>query len=35
MTATSLVPQEAAKVGIGYDELCEKIVEDALLRNQE
>ena len=35
MTATSLVPQEAAKVGIGYDELCETIVEDALLRNQE
>lgn len=30
MTNTSLVPQEAAAVGIGYEELCEKIVEDAL-----
>lgn len=25
MTPTSLMPQEAAAVGIGYDELCEKI----------
>ena len=25
MTPTSLLPQEAAAVGIGYDELCEKI----------
>lgn len=28
MTATSLVPQEAAEVGIGYEELCEIIVQD-------
>jgi len=26
MTPTSLLPQEAAAAGIGYDELCEKIV---------
>ncbi|MCR4650975.1 MAG: D-alanine--D-alanine ligase [Lachnospiraceae bacterium] len=30
MTPTSLVPQEAAAIGIGFDELCEKIVETAL-----
>jgi D-alanine-D-alanine ligase len=30
MTQTSLVPQEAAKVGISYEDLCEKIVEDGL-----
>ena len=30
MTNTSLVPQEAAAVGINYEELCEKIVEDGL-----
>ncbi len=30
MTQTSLVPQEAAAVGISYEELCEKIVEDGL-----
>ena len=30
MTNTSLVPQEAAAVGIGYEELCEMIVEDGL-----
>lgn len=30
MTKTSLVPQEAAAVGIGYEDLCEMIVEDAL-----
>jgi D-alanine-D-alanine ligase len=30
MTDTSLVPQEAAAVGIGYEELCQRIVEDAL-----
>ena len=29
MTPTSLVPQEAAAVGISYGELCEIIVEDA------
>ncbi len=30
MTPTSLVPQEAAAVGISYGELCEMIVQDAL-----
>lgn len=30
MTPTSLVPQEAAAVGIDYEELCEKIVEESL-----
>ena len=30
MTPTSLLPQEAAAVGIGFDELCQKIVDMAL-----
>ncbi|MBE7004091.1 MAG: D-alanine--D-alanine ligase [Ruminococcaceae bacterium] len=30
MTPTSLVPQEAAAVGMSYEELCEKIVEESL-----
>ena len=30
MTPTSLVPQEAAQVGLDYGELCEKIVELSL-----
>ena len=30
MTPTSLVPQEAAAVGISYGELCERIVESSL-----
>ncbi len=30
MTPTSLLPQEAAAVGISFDELCEKIVEMSL-----
>ncbi|MBQ8005601.1 MAG: D-alanine--D-alanine ligase [Clostridia bacterium] len=30
MTPTSLLPQEAAAVGIGYEELCDKIVNIAL-----
>lgn len=30
MTPTSLVPQEAAAVGISYEELCERIVEESL-----
>ena len=30
MTPTSLLPQEAAAVGIGYDELCEKLAMMAL-----
>jgi D-alanine-D-alanine ligase len=32
MTPTSLVPQEAAAVGISYGELCEIIIQDALKR---
>ena len=32
MTPTSLVPQEAAAVGISYEELCETIVRDGLDR---
>jgi D-alanine-D-alanine ligase len=32
MTPTSLVPQEAAAVGIEYDELCELIVKGADIR---
>ena len=32
MTPTSLVPQEAAAVGISYEDLCEIIVNDALDR---
>ena len=30
MTPTSLLPQEAAAVGIGYGELCERIIEASL-----
>ena len=30
MTPTSLLPQEAAAVGISYPDLCEKIVELSL-----
>ena len=30
MTPTSLMPQEAAAVGIDYDQLCQTIVDDAL-----
>ena len=29
MTPTSLIPQEAAAAGIGYDELCQKIIDMA------
>ena len=29
MTPISLFPQEAAAVGISFEELCEKILEDA------
>jgi len=32
MTPTSLVPQEAAAVGISYEDLCEIIIKDALQR---
>ncbi|MDE7389662.1 MAG: D-alanine--D-alanine ligase [Lachnospiraceae bacterium] len=30
MTGSSLIPQEAAAVGIGYEELCDKIIEVSL-----
>ncbi len=30
MTSASLIPQEAAAVGIGYEELCDKIIEVSL-----
>lgn len=30
MTPTSLVPQEAAAIGMSYEDLCEYVVEDAL-----
>lgn len=30
MTPTSLVPQEAAAMGLSYEELCERIVEESL-----
>ena len=30
MTPTSLLPQEAAAIGIGYDELCERLILTAL-----
>ena len=30
MTATSLLPQEAAAVGIGFEELCQRILEHAM-----
>jgi D-alanine-D-alanine ligase len=32
MTPTSLLPQEAAAIGIGFDELCEKIVNISLAK---
>ena len=30
MTPTSLMPQEAAAVGVGYEELCQKLIDLAL-----
>ena len=30
MTPTSLVPQEAAAIGISFEQLCEKILQTAL-----
>ena len=30
MTPTSLVPQEAATVGIDYDSLCQRIIDESL-----
>ena len=35
MTPTSLVPQEAAATGIGYGELCERIVTSSLRARKE
>lgn len=35
MTPTSLLPQEAMVIGISYEQLCEKIIELSLLKNQE
>ena len=34
MTDTSLVPQEAAAVGMDYAELCEKIIEISMEKYQ-
>jgi len=34
MTPTSLLPQEAAAVGIGYGELCERIIEASIAARQ-
>ena len=34
MTPTSLLPQEAAAVGIGYGELCERIIKVSLAARQ-
>lgn len=33
MTPTSLLPQEAQAIGIGYEDLCEKIIEIALKKD--
>ena len=30
MTPTSLLPQEAQAVGVGFEELCEKLIEISL-----
>ena len=30
MTSASLIPQEAKAIGVGYEELCEKIIEVSL-----
>ncbi len=35
MTPTSLIPQEAAAVGISYDQLCEKLIELSLKKYEE
>lgn len=34
MTPTSLIPQEAAAAGIGYEDLCEKVIEISLQKYQ-
>ncbi|RYG25289.1 D-alanine--D-alanine ligase, partial [bacterium] len=33
MTATSLLPNSAAAAGIPFDDLCERLVEEAMKRN--
>ena len=35
MTPTSLLPQEAAAVGISFEDLCEKLIEVSLARYRE
>ena len=35
MTATSLLPQEAAAVGISYPELCEYLIEVSMKKYEE
>ena len=35
MTPTSLLPQEAAAAGIGYEELCDRIVSLSLKKYEE
>jgi len=35
MTPTSLIPQEAAAVGMSYEELCEKIIEISIKKDTE
>jgi D-alanine-D-alanine ligase len=32
MTPTSLLPQEAAVIGINYNQLCEKLIEISLAK---
>jgi D-alanine-D-alanine ligase len=34
MTPTSLLPQEAAAIGIDYDSLCDKLANMALAKKQ-
>ena len=35
MTPTSLIPQEAAAVGVSFGELCERIIKISLEKYQE
>ncbi|MFR0786996.1 MAG: hypothetical protein ACLSHM_01775 [Vescimonas sp.] len=35
MTPTSLVPQEAAQVGLSYGDLCQRIVDESLALRKE
>ena len=34
MTPTSLIPQEAAAVGIGYEQLCEQLIAISLEKRE-